>query len=111
MEVRKYASTFERCINVKSHWFRITAFSLFLVVLSLVSAYASVQQRERPKRPAPAKPPPTPAPEQGLSPTESLERAKNAATQQERIALLEKFIAANRGTPLEKDAREALVRE
>jgi tetratricopeptide (TPR) repeat protein len=40
-----------------------------------------------------------------------LDRARNSGTQDERIALLEKFVASARGTDLEREARELLMRE
>jgi tetratricopeptide (TPR) repeat protein len=45
------------------------------------------------------------------SPSEALEKARSAASQDERIALLEKFIVANAGSELEGRARELLMRE
>ncbi len=55
--------------------------------------------------------PPAEGSAQALSPRAALDRAKNAPTQQERIDLLEKFIAANRGSELDHEARELLMRE
>jgi tetratricopeptide (TPR) repeat protein len=45
------------------------------------------------------------------SPSEALEKARSAASQDERIAQLEKFIVANAGSELEGRARELLMRE
>jgi len=88
----------------------------------LFSDANAAYQRPRPKKPAPKKAAPkkvTPTkaapqtlePPQVLSPQESLDKARNAPTQQERMNLLEKFIAANRGSELEAEARESLMRE
>ncbi|HEY7546371.1 MAG TPA: tetratricopeptide repeat protein, partial [Blastocatellia bacterium] len=45
------------------------------------------------------------------TPAEALERARNAATQNERIVLLEKFFVAHRNSTEEAEARELLIRE
>src|SRR4030095_12254173 len=89
-----------------------------LLVLSVVGAANPLVAAQRPqrkpatKRPEPKKTsPPADAATQALSPQEALDRARNSATQQERISLLEKFIAANRGAALEVEARELLMRE
>lgn len=78
-------------------------------------SYANYQ---RPKAKPPAKKPaatkkPVEAlePPATLSPQEALDAAKNAATAQERISLLQKFVAANRGSAFEEPGREALMRE
>ena len=80
------------------------------------AAMSAPTQRPKPKKPAPkSSPPPRKAPvtvdESALSPQEALDRARTAETQQERINLLEKFVAANRGSTLEEGARETLIRE
>lgn len=82
------------------------AIVLILVLGAGVSSDA--YQRPPPRRPEPKKPP---VEAQTLSPREALDRAKNAPTQQERIDLLEKFISANRGSELDREARELLMRE
>ena len=73
----------------------------------------SPQKKPAPKKAAPKKPAPRPdaEPATPLSPQEALDRARNAATQSERISSLEKFIAANRGSAQEDEARELLMRE
>jgi len=73
-------------------------------------------QRPKPKTPvkkpaATKKPVEALEPPAALSPQEALDAAKNAATAQERISLLQKFVAANRGSELEAPGREALMRE
>ncbi|HLF84507.1 MAG TPA: tetratricopeptide repeat protein, partial [Blastocatellia bacterium] len=55
--------------------------------------------------------PPVEEPALTLSPQDALDRARNATTQQQRINLLEKFVAANRGSTLEIEACELLMRE
>jgi len=82
----------------------VTGFVLLLAVYTSSFAFQRPQQR----RPEPKKPP---VEEQTLSPRDALDRARNAATQQERIDLLERFIAKNRGLEFEKEARELLMRE
>jgi tetratricopeptide (TPR) repeat protein len=75
------------------------------------------QKRPAPKKATPKKTGSKPAsrpviePAQSLSPQEALDRARNAATQQERISLLEKFVVGNRGSEQENEARELLMRE
>jgi len=69
------------------------------------------QQRQRPRKADPAKTAPATEPQPGLTPREVLDRARNSGTQDERIALLEKFVASSRGTDLEREARELLMRE
>jgi tetratricopeptide (TPR) repeat protein len=82
---------------------------LIVMILTLVAgASAGAYQRPPQRRPEPKKPP---VEGQTLSPREALDRARNAATQQERIDLLEKFISANRGSEPEREARELLMRE
>ncbi|HSB08134.1 MAG TPA: tetratricopeptide repeat protein [Blastocatellia bacterium] len=84
------------------------------VVLTIATVFsltllASGQQRPRQKRPAP-KPAPATEPS-GLSPREVLDKARNAEASQQRIDLLEKFLASSRGSDLENEARELLMRE
>lgn len=86
-----------------------------IVMIIMIAAHASSAALQRPQRPQrraePKTLPPAEDPVQALPPREALDRARNAATQQERISLLEKFIAARRGSPLEDEARELLMRE
>ncbi|MFY9554693.1 MAG: tetratricopeptide repeat protein [Blastocatellia bacterium] len=86
---------------------------VFLLVAMLVIVTTDLSQAsQRPQRKPEPKRAPRPVEESpGLSPQESLDRARNAPTQQERIALLEKFVAANRGSSLETEGRELLMRE
>jgi len=79
---------------------------------ALTAAVASAgYQRPKAKTTAPKKATPPETSEPALSPQDALARARNAATPQERISLLEKFIAANRGSTFEDEARETLMRE
>jgi tetratricopeptide (TPR) repeat protein len=98
--------------NRKSIGWLAIAWAIVLAVGIGVSDSPAAYQRPQPKRPVPKKPAPR-ADEsaQSLSPQEALDRARNATTQQERINLLEKFVAANRGAALENEARELLMRE
>lgn len=85
---------------------------LVIVTLWLCAASANPSQRPAQKKADARKTtPPTDDSSQVLSPRASLDRAKNAATQQERIDLLERFIAANRASEFDGEAREALMRE
>ena len=73
---------------------------------------SAAAQRPQQRRPVPKKTsPPAEDPAQLLPPGEAFDRARNAATQQERISSLDKFITAYRGSPLENEARELLMRE
>ncbi len=72
-----------------------------------VEAGQGAKQRKRETKPRP----PADAAAQTLPPREALDRARSASSQEERIALLEKFIASNGGSPLESEARESLMRE
>ena len=87
--------------------------SVLFVTLTLfaVTHENEAQQRQRPRKAEPAKTTPAPEPQPGLTPREVLDRARNSGTQDERIALLEKFVASARGTDLEREARELLMRE
>lgn len=79
-----------------------------LVCLATIAeAGQTTRQRKREVKPQP----PADASSQALSPSEALNRARTASSQQERITLLEKFIAVNSGTSLETEARESLMRE
>jgi Flp pilus assembly protein TadD len=94
-----------------------------VIVISLLLGVAVLAepggQRPNQKSPAPKKtspPPKKPTPKveepaQALTPEEALDRARNAATQQERISLLERFVTAHRGSAFEEQARELLIRE
>jgi Flp pilus assembly protein TadD len=93
--------------------------AIFMVLgLALVESPGANLATQK-KKPAPGKPTPPPKKttqptdetSSALTPQESLERARTAATQQERINLLEKFVSANRGSALESEARESLIRE
>lgn len=90
---------------------RICTCLLLSLILSS-SALGSSSSQQRPRRAtSPAKQAPTEDTPQALSPAEILDRARTAATEQERINLLSKFIAASRGAALEDEARESLMRE
>ncbi len=88
---------------------------LVLATLGSILSAESVllaQTRQRPgqgarQRPAPRKP----ADEPELSPRDALDRAKNGATGEERIRLLESFIASQREMAYDNEARELLMRE
>lgn len=70
-------------------------------------AQASKQKRRAPKTPAP----PVETPETSIAPREALDRARAAETQEERITLLEKFLVSYRGSELDSEARQLLMRE
>lgn len=82
---------------------------LLVILLTLVIGNSSAgHQRPQQRKPEPKKPP---VEEQTLSPRDAFDRARSGASPQERIDLLEKFIAANRGSEFEREARELLMRE
>lgn len=110
MEVRKYTLsklTIRTCLAT-------VCVAVIAFVIGAHSLAASHQRQQRPpqKRPESKKAsPPSDASAQALSPQEAFDKARNAPTQPERISLLEKFVAANRGSSLENEARELLMRE
>ena len=68
---------------------------------------ASKQKKKEPKK-APA---PVEAPDLATTPSEALDHARSANTQDERIKLLEKFLVSYRSSELEPEARQLLMRE
>jgi tetratricopeptide (TPR) repeat protein len=76
-----------------------------------IEASATGGQRAKQKKPEAKKAQPATGPAQAGSPGEMLERARAASTQQERIDLLERVIVAGRGSSVETEARELLMRE
>ncbi len=116
-------------MNCASVTKRLVLFDAALIVL-LVSLFgfvstASPQSRSKPKaqkKSPPKKTPPKKTPPKKNSkstavaapketPADALERARNAATQNERIAMLEKFLVAHRNSAESMEAREMLIRE
>jgi len=81
---------------------------LVILLTFAISSSSAGYQRPQQRKPEPKKPP---AEEQTLSPRDAFDRARSGASQQERIDLLEKFVAANRGSEFEREARELLMRE
>jgi tetratricopeptide (TPR) repeat protein len=75
------------------------------LMVTIADGQRPPQRRPEPKRPS------VDEPSQALTPQQALDRARNAPTQIERIDLLEKFVAANRGSQIEGEARETLMRE
>jgi len=90
---------------------RVTGVLFITLTLFAATQDNEAQQRQRPRKADPAKTAPATEPQPGLTPREVLDRARNSGTQDERIALLEKFVASSRGTDLEREARELLMRE
>ena len=111
MQARKCNLSKVRGNGKRIGWLAI-AWAIVIAVGIGVSDSPAAYQRPQPKKPVPRKTtPPVEEPAQALSPQEALDRARNATTQPERINLLEKFVAANRGSALENEARELLMRE
>ena len=118
MQARKYTLSKVTVNEMCRRGFAITCVISILLGIGIGEAAGS-SQRATQKKPAPRKSTPAPRkaspkaeePAQNLSPEEALDRARNAATPQERISLLEKFVSANRGSTLESQARELLIRE
>src|SRR5215813_1485211 len=83
-----------------------------MICVLCITSFAAAQKASQ-TRPVPKTPPArrTTSPTADLSPQEALDQARNADTQAERINLLEKFVAAHRGSDLENYARESLMRE
>lgn len=89
---------------------KTTQIFLALVLTCLVTLAAAGQGAKQRKRVT--KPPTDTQSPAHASPTrEALDNARSAASQQDRIALLEKFVASSKGSPLEDEARELLMRE
>jgi tetratricopeptide (TPR) repeat protein len=76
-----------------------------------IEASAAGGQRAKQRKPKVKKAQPASEPSQAGSPREMLERARAASTPQERIDLLERAVGAGRGSPVEAEARELLMRE
>jgi tetratricopeptide (TPR) repeat protein len=85
----------------------VVVMTLVIMVNASIAAYQHPTQR----KPDARRTPPSDESTQAQSPRAALDRAKTASTQQERIDLLEKFIAATRGSELDREARELLMRE
>jgi Flp pilus assembly protein TadD len=64
-------------------------------------------KQKRPPKTAPA----VESPDPSITPREALDRAREAATQDERIRLLEKFLVTYRSSELDPEARQYLMRE
>ena len=119
MRTRKHTLSKVTLISTRKYGFA-AAWGIVLVlgIGVVVEAHAALQRPQQ-KKSAPRQSTPRPKkstprveePAQALSPQEALDRARNASTQQERLNLLEKFITANRGSTLENEARELLIRE
>ncbi|HSO76598.1 MAG TPA: tetratricopeptide repeat protein [Blastocatellia bacterium] len=71
------------------------------------AAQASKQKRRSPRPSAP----PVQATEPLTTPREALDGARAAVDQEERIKLLERFLVSHRGSELDLEARELLMRE
>ena len=117
MQARKYTLSKVTLTGMCKRGLAVVCVTSILIGIAVAEAHAAGQRAQRKPAPRKSSPPPrktTPRveePAQALSPQEALDRARNATTQQERINLLEKFVAANRGSTLEDDARESLIRE
>lgn len=109
----QYGSANSRCC--KRH--RIVRQRLWSLVFALgllavsIDAGQGARQRKKTPPPKPHTSAPAPAPEPALTPREALDRARTAATQPERIDLLEKFLKTYGGDALEGEARQLLMRE
>ena len=91
----------------------VRLFESLLCCLALLGIHA-VAAGQHPTRKQPAKPASgtaTANETSQLSPEEQFDRAKSAPTAQQRIDLLEKFLRIERGTRLDLEARELLMRE
>lgn len=82
-------------------------------VASPVAAFASTpstRQGSQSKRPA-RKPQPAESATQALTPRDVLDKVRASTSQKERIDLLEKFLQSSKGSDVEDEAREMLMRE
>lgn len=89
---------------------QLSIYGCIFLAIATATPLAIGQQRHRQRKPEPKT---APAAEQqpGLSPREVFDKARNSGTSQERIDLLEKFVASSKGSGLENEARELLMRE
>ncbi|HXG93778.1 MAG TPA: tetratricopeptide repeat protein [Blastocatellia bacterium] len=96
-----------------------SVFCLLIIIALCANAFslqrpkpAAKSQKSQPRKSPPKQSTKTttaePAPQ---SPSEALDRARATSSQQERIDLLEKFLVTYRGSELEPEARELLMRE
>src|SRR5204863_6070105 len=98
MEARKYSRSKLTIKTIKRRYIRRLPMVCVVILALLAGAHDLLAANQRPqqRRPEPRKPsPPSDPSAQALSSQEALDRARNATTQQERISLLEKFVAAN----------------
>ncbi|MFY9607811.1 MAG: tetratricopeptide repeat protein [Blastocatellia bacterium] len=94
--------------------FALITLSMVVIPLLAVAEGASnhAAQTSKQKRPAPKTPArPAEAPDASITPREALDRARGAASQDERIKLIERFLASYRGSELDDEARQLLMRE
>jgi tetratricopeptide (TPR) repeat protein len=87
----------------------IIRLTLFVLITALCANAYSIQRPKPPQRGAAKKAPP--AEPAASTPQEALDRARAASTSQEKIALLDKFLVNYRGSELEPEARNLLMRE
>ncbi len=98
-------------------WDRLLPTSAYRRALAtaLPQSRSKAQKKSPPKKTPPKKTAKTTARPAAATPKETpaaaLERARNAAAQNERIALLEKFLVAHRNSAEEAEAREMLIRD
>jgi tetratricopeptide (TPR) repeat protein len=88
----------------------VTTLALGLAVSVVEPGLGRSPQRRSSKK-ATQKKSVTPPPVQTVPAKEALDQARAAATAEERITLLERFISSYRGDPLEAQGRESLMRE
>ena len=94
----------------------VVLIALFVLVLhagvEVVGASPRANQASKQKKGPPKKTPaPVETPDPATTPREALDRARSATTQDDRIQLLEKFLVSHRGSELEPEARQLLMRE
>ncbi len=104
------------CINTAGSFMLLSRRCLLPALLVLAISIdgmsaGSMVQKGRKGGKAPNRPAPASSEAASESPGEAFERARSAATQDERIKLLERFVAAHRDAGLEKQARDLLMRE
>jgi Flp pilus assembly protein TadD len=100
-----------RTVNMSFIRFSLLAVAMVCVLCTtpLAAIQKSTQTRPAPKRTTPPKR--TAPTTSDLTAQEALDKARNADTQAERISLLEKFVTTYRGSDLEDNGRELLMRE
>ncbi len=107
----KYKKLFIRIVR-RTDFSSLTALILLtsISVAPTEATFASARPAVQAKKPT-RKAPPADNQVQALTPRDVLDKVRNSTSQKERIDLLEKFLQSSRGSDVESEAREMLMRE